>query len=86
MTMLEQQFPCNGKSTHRKDISVKSVHVQHDINASIVKDLHAFIVTRLCIDVVDTNGINAKLFHEVRIALALLGINKRVLHGTVSDM
>lgn len=79
MAMSEQQFPCIGNSTHRKDISVKGIHVQHDVNASIVKGLHAFVVIRLCIDVVNTNGINAKLFHEVRIALALLGINKRIL-------
>lgn len=64
---------------HRNNVSIKGIQVSKDVNAGVVKRLHAAIMVRRGVDVVHANGVCSELGHELGIALALVSVNERIL-------
>lgn len=64
--------------TYGKDVSREGVHINHGIDPSVSKSLHATIVVGRRVDVVDTNGIGTQLLHQARVSLALLSVDQRI--------
>jgi hypothetical protein len=67
--------------TYRQDVGVKGVQVNHEVDASVGKGLHAAVVVCVGVDMINTQRVGAELFHETRISLALLGVNERVFRS-----
>lgn len=68
------------------NLSVEGVQIQPDVDTGIGEGLHAVIVVGRGINVVDANGVGANRLHEVRVELALLVVNERVVgNELVSD-
>lgn len=54
------------------------VKIDEGVNAGGVENLHAAVVVFGWINVIDTNGVCAKLLHECRIELTLCGVYERI--------
>lgn len=68
------------------DLRVERVQVQPDIDAGILKRLHAIIVVRGRVNVIDAYRIGAESLHELGVARTLLVVDKRVIgHELVGD-
>ena len=70
----------------RLDLRGKSIQIQKQIDVRLLKGIHAALVVAICFHVVDANGIGSELFHQLGVELALVGVDKRVVGGSlVSD-
>lgn len=72
-------FKGQAESAHRKDVGIERVQISKDVNAGIIKRLHAAVMISSGIDVVDANGVGSKLRHEAGITFALGSINEGIL-------
>lgn len=66
---------------YRGDVGVKGVEVNQEIDTSVSKCLHASVVVRCIVNVVDAQSIGAELFHQLNIALALFGVDEGILRA-----
>lgn len=66
---------------YRQDIRVKRIEVNQQVNTGISKCGHATIVVGTCVNMIDPQSVGAKLLHKLDIALALLGVDQRVIRA-----
>lgn len=71
--------------TYRQDVGVKGVEVDHQVDAGLVKDLHAFRVVGLGVHVVDAQRVCAERLHQRGISSALLAVDERVVWGAFAS-
>lgn len=65
--------------SYGKDVGVKGIEVDEQVNAGVIKRLHAAAVISIWVDVVDTNAVDAELLHELSVTLTLLSVDKGVV-------
>lgn len=63
------------------DLSVKSVEINKQVDASICQSFHAAVMIGLGIDMVDANGVGSQLRHEFNVASALLRVDERIIRN-----
>jgi len=61
-----------GSTTNLGNLCVEGVHVDEQVDSSSFKSRHASIVIAARVNVIDADGISAKLLHECSIKLALI--------------
>lgn len=64
--------------TYAVNVRLKGIEVEEDVDAGVVKSLHAPIVVAVRVDVVCADGVDTKLLHQGSITLALVGIDKGI--------
>ena len=64
------------ESTYRINGSIEGIQIDDQVDSGIRKSRHAARVVSIRINMVNTNGVCAQLFHEAGIERALLSIDE----------
>lgn len=67
------------RKSYGKDVSSESIEVDQCVNSIIRESLHASIVIRGGIDMVDSDSVGSKLLHHFSISLALVSVDEGIL-------
>jgi hypothetical protein len=66
-------------NTDKLDVSLEAVHIDEDIDPCIGKYFHASTVVRERIDMIDSDGVGPKIFHQSSVKLALVRVDQRIV-------
>ena len=79
-------IPLRLRHARSLDVGIEGVQVEPDVDTGVSESLHAAIMVRTRIDVVDANGVGAQGLHQVGIAGTLVVVDERVVRQElVSD-
>ena len=65
--------------SYESNVGLEAVQVDEDIDAMRREGIHATRVLSRLVDMVDPDGVGTELVHQCGIALALLGLDKRII-------
>ena len=76
----------NAAASYRVDLGSECIQIDKEIDSSISECGHALLVITSRVNMVDTNGIGAKLLHQSRVEFALSDIDQRIIRNQLMDI
>jgi len=61
------------------DLSVKSIHIHKEVDASIGESVHAVAMISSSVNMVDANGVGSQSLHQRRVESALRSVEKGII-------